>query len=130
MVVAFAEVLWGALPPEARLFSFSSGSFRSRWNAVVLAAGFSDAHVRDSVPPACLRGSCAAALYPNTSDVRFVQWRGRLSQLQALGAYIQVAVSAQSLQPLPPSAKNRVTELSGCCPVLLRRSMGSLAEAT
>jgi hypothetical protein len=129
VVVAYAEALWGSSPPEARLFELGAGAFRSRWNAIVSAAGFAEGQVRDSVTPACLRGSGATALYRQTSDVRLVQWRGRWSRPQTLEAYIQEAAAAQSLQPLPPEARARILELSEACPALLRRSIAVLRQA-
>jgi hypothetical protein len=73
--------------------------------------------------------SGAAALSRKTSDVRLVQWHGRWSRPQTLEANIQDAAAAQSLQPLPEDARQRVFELSASCLALLSRSVTLLAAA-
>ena len=128
-VINFVTALWGHASGDTRLFGMSSGSFRTRWNAVAVAVGFDPTSLRDAVTPACLRGSGATALYRATADVRRVQWQGRWSRAQTLEAYIQEAASSQALLKVPESSRARIIELSNYMPSLLSLAIVTLTTA-
>ena len=127
-IIDYSCALWGNAAADAKLFALSSGSFRTRWNAIARAAGFDPVSIKHAVTPACLRGSGATALYRKTNDVRLVQWRGRWSRPQTLEAYIQEAAAAQSLLRVPEECRAKVLLLSEHLPSLLDHATSLLAR--
>ena len=104
-VVAFIEVVFRDLAPQAPLYPFADGAYRKRWDRLMATL---------SVPqgarllPGGLRGGGAIHYYTDDVPIADLQWRMRLRSAMTLEHYLQETAAVTTLMNLPAEAQETI----------------------
>lgn len=112
-VVELLSSLCKGRRPDARVFNFSAGTFRTWFKRAVSALGLDDKYV-----PHSLRHGAATALYMAGVDIETILVRGRWASTKSARHYIQLGRSLLLAQKVAPDIRDIGKLVATClCPV-------------
>lgn len=95
----------GQLKPEERVFPGSGGSFRTRWNYLLLRLKIP---VDCNFSPGCLRAGGTVHLYQMGAPIMDILWALRLKNLETLQHYLQEISTQVTMIDLPKECKDLI----------------------
>eukprot|EP00438_Fugacium_kawagutii_P027072 Skav214863 [mRNA] locus=scaffold16:542655:545267:+ [translate_table: standard] len=114
--IQFAEVVFGGLNGQVRLFPASSNSFRRRWDKLLEALKISSSM---RLTPGGLRGGGAIHAFQEGADISRLMWRMRLKSLSTLESYLQEVVANTIMSDLTEEARFSVKAAATLAPYYL-----------
>lgn len=118
-IIAIAEVVFGHLKLDDRLYPGTINTFRKQWNEVMHHLGVPCKQQEKGATPGVLRGSGATFFYSCTEDLAWVAWRGRWSRVKTLEFYLQEVGAHMLIHELPSWSRAKVFDLSDAAPAVL-----------
>jgi len=105
-IVSLLDSIFGKLKPTELLSLYTTGTFRSRWNALLGHFNLPYGRGGGGATPGVLRGSSVTDFYIHTEDVARAKWRGRWRGVNTLEYYLQEAAAQMFLSYLDTKDKD------------------------
>ena len=114
-----AWCVFGLQALDTKLFPASTAAYRRQWNSVMDRLQIPRRQAEGGATPGMLRGSGATHEYLQCGNISQIQWKGRWNRLKTLEHYIQEVAAQLFLFNLSPVARQKISSLSSCLPLVL-----------
>lgn len=114
-----AWCVFGLQALDTKLFPASTAAYRRQWNSIMDRLQIPRRQAEGGATPGTLRGSGATHEYLQCGNISQIQWKGRWNRLKTLEHYIQEVAAQLFLFNLSPVARQKISSLSSCLPLVL-----------